>query len=199
MPLILRYMQLQDIPQVVTIDHLSFDPPWTTQSYTYEVAESTYSHMVVLELRQEKRLPLWRKLLGEQEQTRQVTAYGGMWHIMDEAHISTIATHPRFRGKGWGEVVLAGMIRKAIHLRANYVVLEVRVSNVTAQNLYRKYAFDTVDLKRGYYHNNGEDAYDMRLNLRDVQKRARFDELCAVARRAIPLADDYNQTDRYRR
>lgn len=171
MNLTLRYMRPPDIPAVVAIDRVSFDPAWSARSYTYEVGESTYSHMVVLEQTEDEKPKLgWRRLVPNlsvngRESENQIVGYGGLWHIMDESHISTIATHPNFRGRGWGEVLLAGMIRHSISLKAAYIVLEVRVSNAVAQNLYRKYEFETVALKPKYYHNNGEDAYDMRLKL----------------------------------
>lgn len=180
MTLTLRYMQLEDVPQVVTIDKLSFDPPWSTRSYNYEISESSYSHMVVLEQADAPRPATGLRRIvqnlsgGAATSGRQVVGYGGLWHIVDEAHISTIATHPDERGKGFGEIVLAAMVRRALTLRAAYIVLEVRVSNVAAQTLYKKYEFEIVDTKPRYYHNNGEDAYDMRLNLADAARRERI-------------------------
>ena len=197
MTLSLRYMQLEDVPQVITIDKLSFDPPWSTRSYNYEISESTYSHMVVLE---QNAIPrpatglrrLVQNLSGAPApQARQVVGFGGMWHIVDEAHISTIATHPDERGKGFGEIVLAAMVRRAITLKAAYIVLEVRVSNVAAQTLYKKYEFEVVDTKPRYYHNNGEDAYDMRLNLNDLARRER------IHKRFTELMYEYDVVDRY--
>lgn len=166
--LTLRYMSLADIPAVIAIDRVSFDPSWSARSYAYEVGESTYSHMAVLEQSAtEKPRHGWRKLMpslsSESEST--IIAYGGLWHILDESHISTVASHPDFRGHGWGEVMLASLVHRSMTLKAAYIVLEVRVSNTVAQNLYRKYEFETIDVKQRYYHNNGEDAYDMRLNL----------------------------------
>jgi ribosomal-protein-alanine N-acetyltransferase len=183
MNLILRYMTMQDLSQVIAIDRLSFDPAWSVHSYEYEVEESNYSHMVVLDQITppgEYPVPNWWLRLksaftshpnGAQIDAagarHEIVAYGGLWNIMGEAHISTIAVHPDRRGHGYGEVVLAGMIHRAINLRAAYAVLEVRVSNITAQNLYHKYEFQSVDTKRNYYRNNHEDAYDMRLHLDD--------------------------------
>ena len=196
MTLTLRYMQLEDVPQVITIDKLSFDPPWSTRSYNYEITDSTYSHMVVLEQNATPRPAtglrrLVRNLGGAQPQERQVVGYGGLWHIVDEAHISTIATHPDERGKGYGEIVLAAMVRRAVTLKAAYIVLEVRVSNVAAQTLYKKYEFEIVDTKPRYYHNNGEDAYDMRLNLNDLARRER------IHKRFADLIYEYDVADRY--
>lgn len=196
MSLTLRYMQLPDIPQVVTIDNLAFDPPWSARSYSYEVSESNYSHMVVLEQEDAAR-PVngWRRIVqnlsGAREPEKHILGYGGLWHIMDEAHISTIATHPDFRGRGLGEVLLAGMIRRALTLKADYLVLEVRVSNTTAQNLYTKYDFKTVGVKRRYYHNNGEDAYEMHLYFEAPDFRAAFEARFAALAAKHQLTDAY--------
>jgi ribosomal-protein-alanine N-acetyltransferase len=200
MTLTIRYMRLPDIPAVVAIDRVSFDPAWSARSYGYEVGESTYSHMLVLEqTHAEKPKPNWRRWvpnLGSngREPEGVIVGYGGLWHIMDESHISTIATHPDFRGRGWGEVLLAAMIRRSIGLKAAYIVLEVRVSNVVAQNLYRKYQFETLSVKKRYYHNNGEDAYDMRLSLENNREYATW-----LEDRYQELAVKYQFTDHYSR
>jgi ribosomal-protein-alanine N-acetyltransferase len=200
MSLTLRYMQLLDIAQVVAIDQQSFNPPWSARSYEYEIRESHYSHMVVLEQADSPpSLSLVQRWFGNGAKTaHRIVAYGGLWNIADEAHISTIASHPQMRGRGLGEVVLAGMIAKAIHNRAAYVVLEVRVSNTSAQNLYHKYAFTIVDTKKGYYHNNGEDAYDMRLNLTDPQTVSAFQARHAALRQRVPHIDQYSTAERMR-
>ena len=178
MSLTLRYMNQADIVQVVTIDRQAFRTPWSARSYAYEISESSYSHMVVLETPEAPPVQGWKKLIrsfnGSEKPQNTVLGYGGLWSIMDEAHISTIATHEDWRGKGYGEVLLAGMIQRAITLEAAYIVLEVRVSNVTAQNLYKKYEFKVVDTKKRYYRDDGEDAYDMRLDIQDVGILERF-------------------------
>lgn len=197
MTLTLRYMRLEDVPQVITIDKLSFDPPWSTRSYNYEITESNYIHMVVLEQDETPRPAtglrrLVRNLSGAPSvASHKIVAYGGLWHIVDEAHISTIATHPDERGKGYGEIVLAAMVRRAVTLKAAYIVLEVRVSNLAAQALYKKYEFEIVDTKPRYYHNNGEDAYDMRLNIDDVARRER------IHKRFAEILYEYGVEDRY--
>jgi [ribosomal protein S18]-alanine N-acetyltransferase len=188
MTLTLRYMRLSDIAHVVNIDRLAFDLPWSARSYAYEISESTYSHMVVLEYTLPRQVNGWRRWLqnlnGRHEVESHIVGYGGLWHILDEAHISTIATHPDWRGRGWGEILLAGMIKRALVLNAGYMVLEVRVSNSVAQNLYHKYGFEVVATKPNYYRNNNEDAYDMRLDLQNSHLRLRFakqfDELKAT-------------------
>lgn len=193
--LVLRYMQLDDIPQVMTIDRLAFDLPWSQRSYAYEISESDHSHMVVLEITREiPKTGWWRwfSLPVKPKLERRVVGYGGLWNIVSEAHISTIAVHPRMRGRGWGEILLAGMVRRSIGLGAEEVVLEVRVSNTRAQNLYRKYDFEKVGVKAQYYRNNNEDAYDMRLRIEDrairEQFKARYEDLLTQQ----PFIDLYN-------
>lgn len=173
--LTLRYMRNSDLDEVVAIDEVSFDPPWTRSSYSYEISRASYSHMLVLEGINPtasphtggwwRWLPVWKAQPAPQQAQAQVLGYGGLWKIADEGHISTIASHPQWRGYGYGEILLAAMIRRSIILEAAYIVLEVRVSNRRAQNLYQKYAFHTVGVKKNYYRSNNEDAYDMRLEL----------------------------------
>ncbi len=196
--LTLRYMTPADIAQVVMIDNQSFDPPWSARSYSYEISESSYSHMAVLE-RKSKTPSVngWRRIFrglnGQSEGQSQVVAYGGLWNIVDEGHISTIASHPAWRGYSFGEILLAGMVRRAITLGSAYIVLEVRVTNGVAQNLYTKYEFQTTGTKARYYRNNNEDAYEMRLDLHDPALIARFQQRYEAIKLRQGFADLYSQ------
>lgn len=199
----LRYMTLHDVPQVAAIDRASFDLPWSERSYAYEVAESSYSYMAALEavtIRQAKGWLRWLSAWNGSQRALEhlVVGFGGLWNVGDEAHISTIAVHPAWRGRGLGEILLAGMIRRSLALRAGFVALEVRVSNVVAQNLYRKYEFQVVGVKQRYYRNNDEDAYDMRLDLTDEAAVARFDQRLAALQARQPFIDRYSGGDRPR-
>ncbi|MBI4494732.1 MAG: ribosomal protein S18-alanine N-acetyltransferase [Chloroflexi bacterium] len=89
---------------------------------------------------------------------RSIVGYAGMWLMADEAHVTTIATHPDYRGRGVGELLLLGLINHALAVGAKWMTLEVRVSNDVAQALYRKYTFKEMGVRRGYYTDNREDA-----------------------------------------
>lgn len=198
--LTLRYMRPVDIPDVVTIDRASFNPPWPQSSYRFEIHESKISYMVTLEKGDDQPTQgirrIWHSFLGQAgapDTQKVIVGYGGLWNIADEAHISTIATHPDHRGQKYGEILLVGMIRRAVHLNAGYVVLEVRVSNHVAQALYRKYGFEVVGVKPEYYHHNREDAYDMRLTLTQ-ENLARVEEQYHTLRQRIPFEDHYSAT-----
>jgi ribosomal-protein-alanine N-acetyltransferase len=90
-----------------------------------------------------------------------VVGYAGLWMMMDEAHITTVGVHPDYRGKSMGELLLVGLIDVAMQLGASWLTLEVRVSNVVAQNLYKKYSFKESGVRKKYYTDNDEDAYIM--------------------------------------
>ena len=88
-----------------------------------------------------------------------VVGYAGMWMMVDEAHIATIASHPQWRGCGVGELLLVSMLDEAQRRHAIHATLEVRVSNVVAQRLYHKYEFEEVGRRKAYYQDNREDAF----------------------------------------
>src|SRR5690606_13930030 len=118
---------------------------------------SQVSHMLVVETFAQQAIEGWRRWLNtllrrnnRLETKSIILAYGGLWQVVEEAHISTIATHPDYRGQKYGEIVLACMVKRAIMLKAEYIVLEVRVSNTVAQRLYKKYGFEIHGTKKNY-------------------------------------------------
>ena len=201
----LRYMNVDDIPQVVEIDKLSFPTPWLARSYVYEIQENVSSHMVTLEgqeISREESNGIFRifRRLGRQSSPAEIFGYGGMWIIDNEAHISTIAVHPMKRNQGLGEMLLYAMLHRAIALRSAYCVLEVRVHNPVAQHLYRKFGFTEVGRRKGYYRDNGEDALLMHVGPFDDGYRARLDELGNALRQemlqqGIEWSDHLARTD----
>lgn len=199
-PLCLRMMTLDDVAQVAALEKRVFTVPWSPRTYAYEVTESESSHMVVLAgaapspAPQSGLLRLLRALGYANNAPSTVLAYGGLWNLMDEAHISTIASHPDYRGQGYGEAALAGMMRRATVIGSSYVALEVRVTNLAAQALYRKYGFDVHGVKHKYYLDNNEDAYDMRVHLSDSQ-RASIQRQYELIRARLGFADTYSESD----
>lgn len=91
----------------------------------------------------------------------QLSGYAGLWLMVDEAHITTIGVHPDHRGHGAGELLFMGLADIAAEMKATRLTLEVRVSNLGAQALYRKYGLEIAGVRRRYYSDNGEDAYIM--------------------------------------
>jgi [ribosomal protein S18]-alanine N-acetyltransferase len=90
-----------------------------------------------------------------------IVGFAGMWMAFDEAHITTIGIDPPHRGQGLGELLLICMVDEALTRGARWLTLEVRVSNVAAQTLYRKYGFTVHGTRKRYYSDNNEDALIM--------------------------------------
>ena len=154
-------MQWGDVPQVMTIERQSFTLPWSDYTYRHEILENRNAHYFVAR-RADGRVigqpATWWSRLFKRETKAPVVGYGGFWIVIDEAHISTIASDVNWRGHGIGELMLLAMIERSSELGAHEVTLEVRVSNRVAQNLYRKYGFEVVGRRPGYYRDNNEDA-----------------------------------------
>lgn len=199
---VLREMRLEDIPQVVAIDRQAFPIPWSSSVYRYEVGQNPISTMAVVSLYEaapddeayagtiiNRMLSLLR---GQHAEVwhRAVVGYGGFWFSKGEAHVSTIASHPEFRGLGLGELLLAGMIRRALHIGAGELSLEVRVSNEVAIALYEKYRFQSAGIKARYYRDNHEDAYDMRVPV-DDDFRVMFAARWGALMRRVAVQDDF--------
>lgn len=196
---IMRHMRLDDIPQVVRIDETSFPTPWSARTYQFELNNNREtSNLVVLEMSNggASQNNGFRKVLqrfwGPKPSEALLAGYGGCWLISGEAHISTIAVAPEFRGRGLGELLLAGMLLRAIHLGGEFSVLEVRVSNATAQALYRKYEYEVVGRRRGYYRDNNEDAYLMEARPLDDGYYRRLQQRLQVLRERVQYVDRFS-------
>jgi ribosomal-protein-alanine N-acetyltransferase len=154
-------MRWDDVPQVMTIERKSFTLPWSDYTYRHEILENRNAHYFVarrMDQRAVSKPASWWGRLFKRETKAPIVGYGGFWIVIDEAHISTIASDIQWRGHGIGELMLLAMIDRSIELGAHEVTLEVRVSNTVAQSLYRKYGFEVVGRRPGYYRDNNEDA-----------------------------------------
>ncbi len=199
----LRYMRIEDVPQVVEVDRLSFPSPWPARSYAFEINDNASSHMLAVEENGGGRhAGGWRGMLqrlgGQTPPSALIVGYAGLWLIEGEAHVSTIAVHPHQRGRGLGEVLLSGMLMRAVTLGGDYSVLEVRVSNESAQALYRKYGYEVVGRRKNYYRDNGEDAFLMHLAPLDDAYRARLYALANALHQRLAFVDQLPQTDKRR-
>jgi [ribosomal protein S18]-alanine N-acetyltransferase len=102
-----------------------------------------------------------------------VIGYVGFRLQNSGAHVSTLAVHPDWRGKGLGELLLLTAMERALELEVGMVTLEVRASNRLAHQLYRKYGFRFKGTHRGYYR-DGEDAWQMEYEMNRDTCQARL-------------------------
>jgi len=165
-PVSVEPMHLADVPEVIEIERLSFSSPWPAFAFEQELTANRLAHYLVARL------------------DGRVVAFGGIWLMVDEAHITTFGVHPSHRRRGVGRRLLLGLADRAIELGSSRMTLEVRVSNVAAQALYRSFGFEVMGRRVAYYSDDGEDALVMTTpGLREpgmqaalAAERARVDE-----------------------
>ncbi|MDP4146135.1 MAG: ribosomal protein S18-alanine N-acetyltransferase [Bacillota bacterium] len=132
----------QYVDNIITIEELSFAIPWSKASMEQELNNKFAKYLVI-------------------KKDGVVVGYGGMWIILDEGHITNIAIHPSYRGLGLGSMLLEALINICGENKINSLTLEVRASNIVAQNLYKKFGFEKEGIRKSYYANNNEDAVIM--------------------------------------
>ncbi|MBV9227703.1 MAG: ribosomal protein S18-alanine N-acetyltransferase [Chloroflexi bacterium] len=176
-------MTMSDVPRVIEIERLAYPSTWPPSAYRKELQDNRWAHYIVLrdkhvteehtavahEPEKPRRsrlfplslLPSRPIVTASSPDLASIIGFAGLWLMVDEAHITTIAMHPGYRRLGLGEFMLASLIDISYDIGAKWVTLEVRVSNYTAQNLYRKYGFREAGLRHRYYSDNQEDALIM--------------------------------------
>lgn len=177
----LRPMEPRDVPVAAEIEQEAFPTLWPPTSFRRELNNRLARYLVAWEPPDEEapapapapaaapQRPWMRRLLdawrgGPQEPAEpppRVLGFVGIWFMVDEAHITAIATRTSHRGRGIGELLLIGTIELALVRGARTVTLEVRESNEVAQSLYRKYGFDDSGVRKRYYTDNNENALIM--------------------------------------
>lgn len=176
----LRLMQKDDITQVAKLDREAFPTEWPPTNFSRELENRMAYYIVASEgpvtsrppgnpttekqitgLREKLLNLLKRRKLEPLDTEETILGYAGMWIMADEAHIMSIASGEKYRRQGVGEALLIAVIEMAQQHKARIVTLEVRISNITAQNLYLKYGFQKTGLRKAYYLDNREDAFIM--------------------------------------
>ena len=125
------------------IEEASFSTPWPGNAYESELTTNRLARYV----------GAWRggELLG----------FGGIWLMVDEAHVTTIAVSPALRGNGLGTALMLELLQEARRGGARVATLDVRVSNHLAQRLYARLGFAEAGRRVRYYEESGEDAIIM--------------------------------------
>ncbi len=94
-----------------------------------------------------------------------VVGYAGLWFDGDVAQVMTIGVDPAYQRHGVGRALLHALVERSRQLKADAVLLEVRVDNEAALHLYEKAGFERIGLRRRYYQPEDKDAFTMRLDL----------------------------------
>ena len=146
----LRSMNGADIPAVHVLERRLFPvDAWPLQMFHDELAQAETRHYLVAEV------------AGE------IVGYAGLMCIEPIADVQTIAVVPEYEGRGIGSALLRELISEGRRRGAADLLLEVRADNPRAQQLYRRFGFEQIHVRRKYYR-DGVDALIMRLELANV-------------------------------
>ena len=153
-------MEVADLDDVMEIEHASFSLPWSRWMFEKELMDRKHSQFFVARSGDE------------------IAGYIGFWLVLEEVHIVTIAVRSDYRRRGIGSILMLEALNEALRLGAERATLEVRVTNLPAQDLYKKLGFITVAIRKRFYSDTGEDAYVMWLynlksKIREIRKQVR--------------------------
>src|SRR3954452_25251736 len=158
----IEQMRAEHIPAISAIDRAVYPVPWPVHSYRSELHNRTAYYIVACRVDADAHVDtpaevaagggtagpgLLSRLAGllrpgttvsvaEEVELRRVVGYGGLWLMVNEAHITTIAVAADYQGHGVGEVLLAGLIHRAIQVDRMWLPVEVRRPHHVAQSLY---------------------------------------------------------------
>ena len=167
--LVIEPMQRRDLRRgVMAIESVSYPRPWSQGVFESELAQvraGTRRYLVA------------RRIDGSGKGRGPVVGYSGLWFSGDEAHVTNVAVEPAQQRTGVATALLVALAEAAIERGCGAWTLEVRVSSVGAQELYRRFGFNPAGVRARYYENT-EDAIVMWCN--DIQGedyRARLDSI----------------------
>ncbi|KIX90526.1 alanine acetyltransferase [Staphylococcus microti] len=144
----IRRMVKEDVPAIFDIERVSFQQSsWTIDAFYHELEQNNFAHYFVMTYDE--------KIIG----------YIGLWIVVDQAQITTVAVAPEYRGYGLGQLLL-NYAKNFASTIATMMSLEVRENNHVAQHVYQKMGFEFGGKRKNYY-GDGEDAYVMWVNLDD--------------------------------
>lgn len=135
-------MRRRHLRSVLTIEQQVYPRPWSERLFEEELDRSGRLYLV-----------------ARVEST--VVGYCGLLMIADDGHVATVAVDPAWQGRGVATRMLAELVAGALEMGANQLTLEVRVSNIVAQRVYRRFGFAPAGARKAYYADNGEDALVM--------------------------------------
>ena len=145
MRVLTRRMEKSDIDEIFEIEKASYgEHHWSKEAFVNEVENNIANYFV-----------------AQNPETKRILGYLGSWFIVDECHITNVAVNPDFRHQNIASQLLKTLIDNCYEKMIKYITLEVRVSNIAAINLYEKFGFKSVGVRKKYYQDNNEDALIM--------------------------------------
>lgn len=137
--MIVRSMKVKDLNEIIKIEKDLYKVPWNENQYKYELEENEFSYLFVL------------------ENEGIIIGYYGFWVMFENVDITKVSVRKEFQGMKLSNILMEDCIKRVKLLGCEKINLEVRVDNYRAINLYKKYDFKEVIVRKDYY-GKGEDA-----------------------------------------
>jgi ribosomal-protein-alanine N-acetyltransferase len=135
----IEHMSSYHLDDVLEIEPIAFGKHhWSRESFNNEINNLYSCYLVIC---------IENKTIG----------YIGAWQIQDEGHITTLAVHPEYRRKHIADILLYSLFKEFKAKKVKWLTLEVRISNIAAVNLYKKFHFKQLGVRKKYYQDNNED------------------------------------------
>jgi ribosomal-protein-alanine N-acetyltransferase len=198
-PYLIRAMTVADIPQVTEIERESFPTMWPQTAYKRELQQNGMARYLVVSDRSGPQVaePVApsglgrvvsgvRRIFGGESRPPEtpqppgeyLVGFVGLWFMLEECHVVTVAVREARRRRGIGELLVIAATEMALKRDQDVLTLECRVSNAGAQALYEKYGFRTAGVRKRYYTDNNEDALIMTTpSIRTPEYRELFERL----------------------
>ncbi|MGD0853833.1 MAG: ribosomal protein S18-alanine N-acetyltransferase [Acidimicrobiales bacterium] len=136
----IRLAERRDVSELLVIEESQFPEPWTKRILLDEIENTeTRRYTVAVE-------------------KRRIVGYLGVMFVLEELHVNTIGTLPQEEGRGIATSLLDDAWADAHERGLKRATLEVAVSNKRAIDLYYRYGFRPVGVRKNYYEKSNEDA-----------------------------------------
>ena len=142
----IRFMSEEYLSWVTEVENRCFPDPWLTEAFEAEINQNDFSKPIVALLRDKR------------------VGYAVPRYIADELEITNFAVDPDFRRMNVGSMMLGRILSDGEKRDVKYGYLEVRVGNLAAIKLYKKFGFNEVGLRKNYYSGINTDAIIMMKN-----------------------------------
>ena len=140
--MILREMTYDDLSTIAALEAELFKEPWTQADFQRELDQNEFANYYIAEID------------GE------IAGYFGLWLLFDQAQITTIGTAKKFQRQHVASFMMEAIDQMCVENECEFLSLEVRISNIPAQTLYKKFGLEIVSVRKDYYSDH-EDAYLM--------------------------------------
>ncbi len=129
----IRSMRNDDVPVVAVLEREIYPQPWSPRVFYDELSGANRRYFVA------------------ETEDEGIVGYGGLMLVEEDAHITNLAVAPGARKRRTGTRLMLALVETALDEGVRHLTLEVRVSNVSARDLYQRFGFAPVGLRKHYY------------------------------------------------